>query len=103
MRLHCNAFHWSIGSGARSFGQKGLSSSITGNPVSPPSLAAVVNLPAPPRPRTTTRSTRSARQAEQPLGCHSQQDLLGAAGDGQTAGVEEIVHDLVLDDARPFA
>ena len=52
----------------------------------------------------TTRRLRAdhlqlARQAQQPLPRHGQQDLLGAAGDRQAAGVEEVVHLLVLDRA----
>src|SRR3984957_19607782 len=43
-----------------------------------------------------------AGQAQQPLAGQREQDLLGATGDGQAAGVEEVVHGLVLDDARAF-
>ena len=46
-----------------------------------------------------TDSRRLTRQAEQPLAGQRQQDLLGAAGDGQAAGVEEVVHPVVGDDA----
>jgi hypothetical protein len=52
-------------------------------------------------PRSEDHDPRSARQAQKPLAGQRQQDLFGAAGDRQTPSVEEVVHDLVLDDARP--
>ena len=45
---------------------------------------------------------RLAGQAQQPLAGHGQQDLLGAAGDRQAAGVEEVVHRFVDDSAPGF-
>ena len=49
--------------------------------------------------RRSCGERHSAGQAEQALTGHRQQDLLGAAGDRQAAGVEEVVHGLVHDQA----
>ena len=59
---------------------------------------AGVNLTSP-TPARKPRSADLAGQAEQAFPRHGEQDLLGAARDGQTAHVEEIVHGLVLDHA----
>jgi hypothetical protein len=46
------------------------------------------------------RKVKLTRQAQEALAGEGEQDLLGAAGDGQAAGVEEVVNGLVLYDAR---